>query len=80
MNYQKNVLTIKSNIEENTSEEGKKFLTRGFVPKNFLKQFIVPQMLDAEKISAEFSNGILSVSVPKKEEAKVKEPIEVQIQ
>jgi HSP20 family protein len=79
MNYLKNVLTIKSNIEENTSEE-KKFLTREFGQRGFSKQFVIPQMLDAEKITAEFTDGVLRVNVPKKEEAKVKEPIEVQIQ
>lgn len=79
MNYQKNVLTIKSNIEENTREE-EKYLTREFGPESFTKQFVIPPILDAEKISAEFMNGVLLVNVPKKEEAKIKEPIEVQIQ
>jgi len=79
MNYLKNVLTIKSNIEENTSEE-KKFITREFGPRDFSKQFVIPQMLDAEHISAEFTDGVLRVNVPKKEEARIKEPIEVPIQ
>lgn len=79
MNYLKNILTIKSNVEENTSEE-KRYLTREFGLQNFSKQFIIPRMLDAENIRAEFSNGILLITIPKKEEAKVKEPIEVQIQ
>lgn len=79
MSYLKNVLTVKSNIDDNSSDE-KKFLTREFGQTRFSKQFVIPQMLEAEKISAEFTDGVLRINVPKKEEAKVKEPIEVQIQ
>jgi len=79
MNYQKNVLTIKSNIEEKDADE-KNFVTREFGSGSFSKQFVIPPVLDAENISAEFSNGVLVVSVPKKDEAKEKKPIEVQIQ
>ena len=79
MNYVKNVLTIKSEIDENSNDE-KKFLSREFVVRSFSKQFSLPRNLDTEGISAEFSNGILYVTVPKREEAKLKEPIQVQIQ
>jgi HSP20 family protein len=79
MNYLKNVLTIKSNLEENRENE-KKYITREFGPRNFTKQFLLPRTLDVEKINAEFKDGILLVTIPKKEEAKIKEPIEVQVQ
>jgi len=78
MNYLKNVLTIKSEIDENN--EGKNFLSREFGIKSFSKQFALTRNLDTEGISAEFSNGILYVTIPKREEAKIKEPIQVQIQ
>ena len=78
MQIHKDVLTVNSNIEDNNQEE-KKFVTREFALKNFSKRFTIPRTLEAEKISAEFLNGILSITVPKKEEAKEKQPIEVQI-
>ena len=37
---------------------------------NFTRSFAVPNSFDTEKISASFSNGVLSVSLPKKEAAK----------
>jgi len=36
----------------------------------FVRSFAVPSTFDTEKISAEFHNGVLSVSLPKKEAAK----------
>lgn len=37
---------------------------------NFVRSFAVPNTFDTDKISAEFHNGVLSVSLPKKETAK----------
>jgi len=53
MNYLKNVLTIKSNIEENTSEE-KKLITREFGPRNFSNKFFIPTNLESQRHHLEF--------------------------
>jgi HSP20 family protein len=37
---------------------------------NFTRSFAVPNSFDTEKIAAAFKNGVLSVSLPKKEAAK----------
>jgi len=37
---------------------------------NFTRSFAVPNSFDIEKIAASFKNGVLSVSLPKKEAAK----------
>jgi len=37
---------------------------------SFVRSFAVPNTFDTEKISAEVKNGVLSVSLPKKEAAK----------
>jgi len=37
---------------------------------NFVRSFAVPSTFDTDKISAEFHNGVLSVTLPKKEAAK----------
>jgi len=37
---------------------------------NFTRSFAVPNSFDTEKIAASFKNGVLSVSLPKKEAAK----------
>jgi HSP20 family protein len=78
MKYHENILTVNANVENN-APDGVKFLSREFGIKNFSKRFTIPRTLDPESINAEFTNGILSITVEKKEEAKEKEPIEVQI-
>ena len=40
---------------------------------NFSRSFTLPRSIDAEKISANYRDGILEVSVPKREEAKPKQ-------
>ena len=37
---------------------------------NFVRSFAVPNTFDTEKISAAFNNGVLTVTLPKKEAAK----------
>lgn len=67
--FQENVLIIKGNVEEKENE-GEKYLSREFGLKNFVRRFMVPKTIDSASITASFSNGILSVDVPKKEETK----------
>jgi HSP20 family protein len=37
---------------------------------SFVRTFSVPQTVDAEKVSADYNNGVLTVKLPKKEAAK----------
>jgi HSP20 family protein len=39
---------------------------------NFVRSFTIPTNVDHEKISASFSNGVLTVELPKREETKPK--------
>ena len=45
---------------------------------NFCRTFTLPDNVDADKIGAEFKNGLLRIDIPKTEEAKPKE-IEVKV-
>ncbi len=68
-----NVLSISSQ-KQNGSEkkEDGKIIYREFNFNTFRRTFSIPENIDTEKISAEHKNGILSVVLPKKEEAKIK--------
>ena len=79
ISFQKNVLTVKSEKnEENT--DNVKYLRRGFVPKNFEKRFELSKHINTELISANFNNGILEIVLPKREEVLEKTPVEITIQ
>jgi HSP20 family protein len=45
---------------------------------NFVRSFAVPSTFDTEHIAANFKNGVLSVTLPKKEAAKPRQ-IKVQV-
>lgn len=61
------VLTIKS--EENKDEEVE-FTMKEFDRGNIERSFYLPEEINQEDISASFENGILTIALPKKEEAK----------
>ncbi len=76
--FQDNLLVVKGSVEVESSED-EKYLTREFGLKSFIRRFSIPKTVDTDLISAAFSNGILSITIPKKEEIKEKEPKDIVI-
>ena len=67
------ILTISSEKKnENETKKGQQFTRREFSYQSFSRSFNLPHTVDSEKISAKYDNGILKVTIPKKEEAKPK--------
>lgn len=66
-----NVLTI-SAVKEEEKEEKKKFFRMEFNYASFSRSFTMPNTIKEEGIKASYQDGVLSISIPKKEEAKVK--------
>ena len=70
-----NILTISSELEDKQEEKDKNgtFTRREFSYQSFQRSFSLPEnKVDGGKISAKYTDGILHVIVPKREEAKVK--------
>lgn len=64
-----NVLEVSYNLPAATSEESVvKVIKKEFSKGSFKRTFSLNELLDIEKISAVFENGILVINVPKKEE------------
>ena len=63
------VLTISSRIESNSGEEDSSFTRKEFGYSSFTRSFNIPETVSTDKISANYKEGILTVSLPKKEEA-----------
>lgn len=67
------VLTISSEKKvENEVKEGEHFTRREFSYQAFSRSFTLPNTVDNERINAKYENGILSVAIPKREEARPK--------
>jgi len=55
-------------FEKRDPEKGYHRIERSY--GNFMRSFAVPNTFDTEKISAGYNNGVLTVTLPKKEAAK----------
>lgn len=77
-----NVLTISSQREENENEKNKEgqYSRREFSYQAFQRSFALPEnKIDGEKIAAKYTDGILYLTVPKREEAKVRPPKQISV-
>ncbi len=64
-----NVLTISAEVKTEDEETTGKFTRKEFAFASFKRSFNLPDTVDADHISADYQNGILKLSLPKKEEA-----------
>ena len=69
INLEKGVLTLNGEV---SIERRGKSLMREFSVANYYRQFKISEHIDAEKTSAELSNGVLTLDIPKAESAKPK--------
>ncbi|GAA4270893.1 Hsp20/alpha crystallin family protein [Aquimarina gracilis] len=67
------VLTISSEVksEKETKENDGKYSRKEFSYRSFKRSFTLPDTVNGAEIKASYENGVLLVSIPKKEEAKV---------
>jgi HSP20 family protein len=74
------LLTISSEKKvENETREDQQFARREFSYQSFSRSFTLPNTADSDKIKAKYENGILRVSIPKKDEARPKPPKQIAI-
>jgi len=65
-----NLLTLSREENEADKSETVKFTRKEFSYGSFKRTFNLPESIDANLISASNKNGILTITLPKKEEAK----------
>jgi len=66
-------LIIAGERKDETQSQGKNYHRVERVYGRFSRSFSLPTNIDKDKVNASFKNGILKVSLPKKEEAKPKQ-------
>ena len=67
-------LIIEASTDSKSEEKDDRYTRREFNYSSFRRSFYLPETIDASQVNAEYNNGILSVSLNKKEESK-KTPI-----
>ena len=72
VHVEKNVLEISAEKTDEQETHNHKYLRKEFSYSEFRRTFSLPSSVDAEKINATHKDGVLTVEIPKKDEAVVK--------
>jgi HSP20 family protein len=64
------VIRVSAERQEEKKNENERFTRKEFSYNTFSRSFTLPKTVDAEKIDATYTDGILRLCIPKKEEAK----------
>jgi len=65
ISVEENVLTIKGDKHNVPEDDGAKVIRRELKASSYKRQFTLGEELDGENISANFKDGVLSISIPK---------------
>lgn len=79
INVENNVLTISSEKQSEEKQDGERISRREYSYGSFQRSFNLPITVDTDKIKANYENGVLKISIPKREEAKAKPPKQIKI-
>lgn len=77
ISIEKDILTISAEKKEEKEVEDKKYSKREFNYTSFSRSFTLPENIDEESIDAKYENGILSISLTKKENTDTKKMIAI---
>ncbi|MGQ3686367.1 MAG: Hsp20/alpha crystallin family protein [Candidatus Loosdrechtia sp.] len=73
ISIQGNTLAIKGEKKEEKEEKGKTFYRMERLCGSFLRSIDLPASVDPNKVTAEYKNGVLEITLAKKEEVKPKQ-------
>ena len=65
-----NMLTISSEKEESKEEKDKTFTRQEYNYSSFSRSFTLPDEVNQEKIDAKYEDGVLKISLPRREDSK----------
>ena len=63
------VLTVSAEKEDESEEKEERYTRREYSYNSFSRSFPLPDSVKAEDVDASYKNGVLTVKIPKKEEA-----------
>jgi len=72
INVEGNMLTISSEKEESKEEKDEQYTRKEFSYSSFSRSFSLPEDVKQDKIEAAYEDGVLKISLPKREDARTK--------
>ena len=79
INLENNVLNISAEFEDQKREEGKNYTRKEFYYGSFSRAFTLPKTIDLESITADYEEGILKITLPKRQDDRVEMKKEIKI-
>lgn len=79
VNVENNMLTISAERKSEVKNETEKMIKKEFSFRSFSRSFKLDDAIDSSNINAKYEQGVLNISLPKKEEVKLT-PKEISIQ
>ena len=73
------ILSISSEVTKEQEEKDEIYTRREFGYSSFKRTFTLPDSIESDKVKASYEDGILMVTLPKREEAKQKPPKRIEI-
>lgn len=72
-------LTISAEKKQEENKQDGKYARREFYYETFSRSFTLPDTADSNQIEGKYENGVLHLSISKKEEAKIQPPKTIEI-
>jgi HSP20 family protein len=66
INVDDNMITVSAEKEESSDNGGERFTRREYSYSSFARSFSLPGDVEAEKIEAQYQDGVLKITLPKK--------------
>ncbi|MGB3781050.1 MAG: Hsp20/alpha crystallin family protein [Tunicatimonas sp.] len=70
INLENGTLTVSSEKKEESKQEEDNYTRQEFSYRSFRRSFVLPDSVKADDIQAKYEDGVLKLTLPKKEEAK----------
>jgi len=70
VNIDKSILTISGEKKNEVKDENEKQIREEYSYRSFKRSFTLDEKIDSEKIDAKYTNGILTLNLPRKAEVK----------
>ncbi|WP_293313878.1 Hsp20/alpha crystallin family protein [Pedobacter sp. UBA5917] len=71
INLKKDTLSVWAEVKKDETQVAKDFTRKEFDYSSFARSFNLPDSADGDKITAEYKDGILSINIAKKDDAKL---------
>ncbi len=73
------VMTVSAEKKAEKNEDQKRFTRQEFTYSSFSRSFTLPQSVNSDKIDAKYTDGLLHLQIPKKEESKAQPKKQIKV-